>query len=76
MPLIEPQNKQEKVLKKLPPGGLHVLILGAGNELYDSIEENIPKGKKTSCLSLKKLLDAKDHLIMAGNGKVIKYIKF
>ena len=26
MPLIEPQNKQEKVLKKLPPGGLHCKI--------------------------------------------------
>ena len=59
MPLIEPQNKLKKVLKKLPPGGLHVLSLGAGNELYDAIEENIQKGKKNILPKLEKIVGCK-----------------
>ena len=59
MPIIQPKNKKETVLEKLPPGGLHVLLLGAGNDIYDCIEENLPSNLKHVLFDFEKYIGGK-----------------
>ena len=59
MPLIQPKNKKVTVLEKVPPGGLHVLLLGAGNDIYDCIEENLPSHLKHVLTDFEKYIGVK-----------------
>ena len=59
MPLIQPKNKKVTVLEKVPPGGLHVLLLGAGNDIYDCIEENLPSNLKHVLSDFEKYIGGK-----------------
>ena len=33
-------------IEQVPPGVMHVVLLGQGNDLYDFTEENLPADKK------------------------------
>ena len=59
MPIIKPKDKKVTVLEKIPPGGLHVLLLGAGNDIYDCIDENLPSSLKHVLSDFEKYIGAK-----------------
>ena len=58
-PIIQPSNKKITVLEKVPPGGLHVLLWGAVNDIYDCIEENLPNNLKHAIGKFEKYIGAK-----------------
>lgn len=57
--ILKPKNKKVKVLVKVPPGGLHVVLLGAGNDIYDAIETNLPIDKQHLLGEFEKFIGAK-----------------
>ena len=45
-PSFTKQVNNKLAIEQVPPGVMHVVLLGQGNDLYDFTEENLPADKK------------------------------